>query len=219
MRLPERLFTKPLARALIEQRRILALDGNKNSDVYAALDALMIAPELFTPETGQYLGLYNIARQLEAARTDDALRDVVASLWALAVTIEDGNITDVDKALRAAQDALKQALERGASDEEIKKLTQDLRQALDNFMRQLAEQFRNNPQQLARPLDPNTKIMRQQDLNNMIDRMERLSRSGDKDAAKQLLDQLQQMLEGLQMAQPGQSGDSDMEQALNEPAT
>jgi uncharacterized protein (TIGR02302 family) len=216
MRLPERLFTKPLARALIEQRRILALDANQNGQVYAALDALMIAPELFTPEAGQYLGLYSVARQLEAAHTDDALREVVASLWALAVTIEDGDITDVDKALRAAQDALKQALERGASDEEIKKLTENLRAALDNFMRQLAEQQRNNPQALARPLDPNTRVMRQQDLNNMIERMERLSRSGDKEAAKQLLEQLQEMLENLQMAQPGQSGDSDMEQALNE---
>jgi uncharacterized protein (TIGR02302 family) len=216
LRLPERLFTKPLARALIEQRRILALDANQNAQVYDALEALMIAPELFTPETGHYLGLYSVARQLEAARTDDAMREVVASLWALAVTIEDGNITDVDKALRAAQDALKQALENGASDEEIKKLTQDLRAALDNFMRQLAEQLRNNPQALARPLDPNTRVMRQQDLNNMIERMERLSRSGDKDAARQLLEQLQQMLENLQMAQPGQSGDGDMEQALNE---
>jgi uncharacterized protein (TIGR02302 family) len=216
MRLPERLFTKPLARALIEQRRILALDANQNSQVYAALEALMIAPELFTPEAGQYLGLHSVTRQLEAARTDNAMREVVANLWALAVTIEDGNITDVDKALRAAQEALKQALERGASDEEIKKLTENLRAALDNFMRQLAEQLRNNPQQLARPLDPNTRVLRQQDLNNMIERMERLSRSGDKDAARQLLEQLQQMLENLQMAQPGQSGDGDMEQALNE---
>ncbi len=216
MRLPERLFTKPLARALIEQRRILALDANQNAQVLDGLDALMIAPELFMPEAGQYLGLRSVARQLETARTDDAMREVVASLWALAVTIEDGNITDVDKALRAAQEALKQALERGASDEEIKKLTQDLRAALDNFMRQLAEQLRNNPQQLARPLDPNTRVMRQQDLNNMIERMERLSRSGDKDAARQLLEQLQQMLENLQLAQPGQSGDGDMEQALNE---
>jgi uncharacterized protein (TIGR02302 family) len=218
MRLPERLFTKPLARALIEQRRALALDANKNSDVFTALDALQIAPELFMAgETGHYLGLYNLTRQLEAARSDDELREVVASLWALAVTIEDGAISDVDKALRAAQDALKQALERGASDEEIKKLTQDLRAAMDNYMRQLAEQFRNNPQQLARPLDPNTKFLRQQDLNNMLERMERLSRQGDKEGARQLLDQLQQMLENLQMAQPGQGGgDSDMEQALNE---
>jgi len=50
----------------------------------------------------------------------------------------------------------------------------------------------------------------------MIERMERLSRSGDKDAARQLLEQLQQMLENLQMAQPGQGGQDDMEQALNE---
>jgi uncharacterized protein (TIGR02302 family) len=216
MRLPERLFTKPLARALIEQRRILALDANQNSQVYTALDALMIAPELFTPEAGHYLGLYSVARQLEASRTDAALREVVASLWALAVTIEDGNISDVDKALRAAQEALKQALERGASDEEIKKLTDNLRAALDNFLRQLAEQLKNNPQQLARPLDPNTRMLSQQDLKSMLDRLERMSRSGDKDAAKQLLEQLQQMLENLQMAQPGQGGDNEMEQALNE---
>jgi len=215
MRLPERLFTKPLARALIEQRRILALDANQNGQVFTALAALMIAPELFTPETGHYLGLYNVSRELEAARTADQLREVVASMWALAVTIEDGNITDVDKALRAAQDALKQALERGATDEEIKKLTDNLRAALDNFMRQLAEQFRNNPQALQRPLDPNTRMLSQNDLKNMLDRMERLSRSGDKDSARQLLDQLEQMLENLQMAQP-QQGDNDMEQALNE---
>src|SRR5262249_8592630 len=74
----------------------------------------------------------------------------------------------------------------------------------------------NNPQQLARPLDPNTRVLRQQDLDNMIERMEQLSRSGDKDAARQLLEQLQQMLENLQMAQPSQSGDTEMEQALNE---
>jgi uncharacterized protein (TIGR02302 family) len=215
MRLPERLFVKPLARALIEQRRNLALDANQKPLVLIALEALMIAPEAFTPELGHYLGLRSVANRLNRANTRDAMRETVDSLWALAIAIEDGNITDVEKALRAAQDALKEALERGASDEEIKKLTDNLRAALDNFMRQLAEQLRNNPQQLARPLDPNTKVMRQQDLKNMIDRMERLSRSGDKDAARALLDQMQQMLENLQMAQPGQ-GDGDMEQALNE---
>lgn len=216
MRLPERLFVKPLARALIEQRRNLALDANQKPLVLIALEALTIAPEAFMPELGHYLGLRSVSGQLVRANTRDAMRGVVDSLWALAVAIEDGNITDVEKALRAAQDALKEALERGASDEEIKKLTDNLRAALDNFMRQLAEQLRNNPQQLARPLDPNARVMRQQDLKNMIDRMERLSRSGDKDAARALLDQMQQMLENLQMAQPGQGGDGDMEQALNE---
>lgn len=215
-RLPERLFTKPLPRALIEQRRNLALDANQKDLVVFALEALLIAPEAFTPEAGHYLGLRSVLTQAQRARTDAALKEVVASLWSLAVTIEDGDITDVDKALRAAQDALKQALERGASDEEIKKLTENLRAALDKFLKQLAEQMKQNPQQLARPLDKNTKVMRQQDLNNMIERMERLSRSGDKDAARQLLEQMQQMLENLQMAQPGQGGDDEMQQSMNE---
>jgi uncharacterized protein (TIGR02302 family) len=39
MRLPERLFTKPLARALIEQRRILALDANQNGRGLAGASA------------------------------------------------------------------------------------------------------------------------------------------------------------------------------------
>jgi len=79
--------------------------------------------------------------------------------------------------------------------------------------------MRRNPQQLARPLDPNTRMLRPQDLKSMIDRLEQLSRSGAKDAAKKLLEELQQMLENLQMARPGQQGDDmddDMMSALDE---
>ena len=216
MRLPERLFTKPLgARADRAAPHPRARRQQELRRLHRARRADDRAGTVHAARPGNISASTASRTSSRPRAPTTSMREVVASLWALAVTIEDGNITDVDKALRAAQDALKQALERGASDEEIKKLTQDLRAALDNYMRQLAEQFRNNPQQLARPLDPNTKILRQQDLNNMIDRMERLSRQGDKEAAKQLLEQLQQMLENLQMAQPGQ-GDSDMEQALNE---
>ena len=48
-------------------------------------------------------------------------------------------------------------------------------------------------------------MLRQQDLKNMLDRLENLARSGAKDAARQLLQQLQQMMENLQMAPPGQT--------------
>lgn len=215
LKLPERLFTKPLARALIEQRRILALDANQQEEVLTALDALLIAPEEFIPEPGVYLSLRSISRQLSRASKDEALREVVDNLFALAQTIEDGTISDAARALQAAQDALRQALDRGASEEEIKKLMDQLRAALDKFMQQLAEQLRNNPQQLARPLDPNARVMRPQDLQNMLDRMERAARNGNRDAARQMLDQLAQMLENLQNARPGQGG-GEMEQALNE---
>ncbi|MBX9826958.1 MAG: TIGR02302 family protein [Xanthobacteraceae bacterium] len=219
MRLPERPFAKALPRALIEQRRNLALDAHAKDRVLMALDALTIAPERFIPETSVYLGLRSIYWQLSRAENDDTLRDVVTRLWAMAVMLEDGNVSETEKQLRAAQDALREALERGASDEEIKKLMDELRAALDKFMQALAEELRKNPQ-MARPLDRNQmRELRSQDLRNMLDRMERLARSGARDAAKQMLDQLRQMLDNLQMARPGGEqgdGDDDMQSALNE---
>jgi len=218
--LPQRIFVKPLARSLIEQRRILALDAETKPLVLTALDALTIAPDRFTPESSVYLGLRSIFYDLENAKSDDALREVVARLWDMAVQLEDGNVSQAEQALRQAQEALRQALERGASDEEIKKLMEQLRAAMDKFLQALVEEMRKNPQQLSRPLDRNTRTLSQQDLKSMLDRLENLARSGNKDAARRLLEELQSMLENLQMARPGASGgedgDDDMMSALDE---
>jgi uncharacterized protein (TIGR02302 family) len=217
MRLPQRPFGKPLARALIEQRRILALDAEAKPLVLSALDALTIAPDQFIPESGIYLGLRSIFHQLTRARTDDQLRDVVGRLWTMAVTIEDGNVSDAEAALRQAQGALRQALERGATDEELKKLMDQLRAALDKFMQALLEQMQKNPQQAQRA-DPNARNLRPQDLKSMLDRIENLARSGAKDAARRMLEELNSILENLQTARPGQMGeqDDDMMSALDE---
>ena len=210
LRLPQRMFVKPLAKALIEQRRVLALNADARDRVAIALDALTIAPERFMPETAVYLGVRAIYWNLAQAKSDDDLREVVARLWSMATQIEDGNVSDAELALRQAQEALREALERGASDEEIKRLTEQLRAALDKFLQALAEEIRKHPE-MARRADPNGHYLRSQDLKNMIDRLEQMARSGSKDAARQLLDQLQQMLENLQMARPGQGMDGDMD--------
>jgi uncharacterized protein (TIGR02302 family) len=216
--LPERIFVKPLARALIEQRRNLSLDANKKPLVLTALDALTIAPEHFTPEASVYLGLRSIYYDLKQAKSDDALREVAARMWDMAVHIEDGNISEAELALRQAQEALRQALDRGASDQELKKLMDNLRAAMDKFLQALAEQMRKNPQQLSRPLDRNTRMLTERDFKNMMDRLENLARSGNKEAARRLLEEMQSMLENLQMARPGQmnEGDDDMMSALDE---
>src|SRR5215470_2542537 len=220
LKLPERPFLKPVARSLIELRRTLALDGEAQARVLNALDALMYAPDQFNIESKIYLGLSSIYWQLRNAKTDDQLREVVARMWDMAVTLEDGSMSEAEAALRQAQEQLRQALERGATDEEIKRLTDQLRAALDKFLQALAEQARRNPQQLSRPLDPNQRQLRSQDLKNMIDRLEQMARNGAKDAARQLLQELQSMLDNLQMAQPGQmqdgDSDDDMMNQLNE---
>ena len=47
----------------------------------------------------------------------------------------------------------------------------------------------------------------------MLERMEQLSRSGDKEGARRLLEQLQSMLENLRMARPRQGGEGDAQSA------
>jgi uncharacterized protein (TIGR02302 family) len=94
-----------------------------------------------------------------------------------------------------------------------------LRAAIDRFLQALAEQMRRNPDQMARPLDPNARQLSQQDLKSMLDRMEQMARSGSRDAARKMLDELANMLNNLQMARPGQQqGDDDdeMNQALDQ---
>jgi uncharacterized protein (TIGR02302 family) len=208
LKLPERTFTKPVARALVEQRRELALDADARDRALIVLDALTIAPEKFTPEASVFLGLRALYWRLAQSKSDDDLRDVVERLWAMATQLEDGDVSETEARLRQAQEALRQALERGASDEEIKKLMDELRAALDKFLQALAEEMRKNPQ-ASRPLDRNTRQLRSQDLKSMLDRLEQMARSGAKDAARQMLDQLQQMLENLQTVRPGQQGDDD----------
>ena len=55
------------------------------------------------------------------------------------------------------------------------------------------------------------KVLSQRDLQNMLDRLENLAKSGAKDAAQALLQQLEQMMENLQMASPDMNGDDSDE--------
>lgn len=203
--LPRRPFRDPLARALLEQRLLLAEDANAHPAVLTALEAFMLAPDLFGTPAGTYLGLRTTYRSLVRARDDDGLHAVIDQLWELAVAIEDGTMSDAAKALEAAKEALRQALERGADEQEIKRLTQELRQAMEQYLQQLMQQAQRNPQELTPP-DPNARTLRPQDLAKMLDRIEELARSGARDAARQMLEQLQAMLDNLRMARPGQSG-------------
>ncbi len=202
--LPAKAFTKPLARALVEQRRVLALDANRQPQVDDAFDALLIAPEHFYESSAIYLGVSKIYRDLLAAKNDDQLRDIIAFIWEVATGIEDGNLSQAEKAVRDAEEALQKALDRGASDQEIAKLTQDLRAALDKYMHELAEAARKNP---IRSPQANQKVLRQQDLNRMLDRIENLAKTGSRDAARQMLSELQRMMENLQQGDTGDQGD------------
>ncbi len=211
--LPMRFFTKPLAMALIEQRRILAGDARNARDVASMLDIITnTAPEEFIPKYGTYLGLQVIYRQIARAKTDDELRDGLELIWEMALAIEDGDLSDAASRLREAQEALKKAIEEGASDEEISRLMNELREAMTAYLEEMTRQMARNQENQNLAQNQNSQTLRKQDLDRLMDRIENLAKSGSKDAAQQLLSELQQMMDqlqaGRQQNQRQQEGDA-----------
>jgi uncharacterized protein (TIGR02302 family) len=183
------------------------------------LDALTFAPEDTIDRSVNYLALRSAYHRLLNARNDDDLRGVVDYLWSIALGIEEGDRSMAAQELRAAQDALRQALENNASDEEISKLTQQLRDAIQQFLQAMLDQAMRNQDMANLPPNADAQTLRPQDLQRMLDQIENLAKTGARDAARQLLNELQNMLENLQNGMPqfGQMQDGgQMAQTLNQ---
>jgi uncharacterized protein (TIGR02302 family) len=201
--LPERRFLDPTARALIDLRRRLALDARSATSVAAALEALTVRPERFDVRADVHLGLRFAVRRTLAAKTDDELREVVDLMWTMATTIDAGRAAATEQALAAAEEALREALARGASDEEITRLTKELREALGRHLEALSAEARQNPGR--RTAARGARRVEARDLAGMLDRIEQLARTGARGAAEQLLSELRDMTLGLRAGQ-GEAG-------------
>ncbi len=198
--LPQKPFTNPLARALVEQRRLLVLEPSKRADIGSSLAALMIEPEAFGTSTGAYLGLRYASDTLGSAQTKAELTAVADFLWGMALQLENGDLSDAERALRNAEKELRDAIERRAPDEEIQKLTQNLQTAMDRFLKELAEQQSKQDRQQADNKGRPSRSISPRDLQKLIDRLKEQARSGNREEAKKALNELQDILENLKTA-------------------
>lgn len=199
MELPQRIFRKPLARAIIEQRRRLVDDSRYRDQVVTALDALTLAPEGFIDDVQVYLGLRTASYRLQRDDTKPGLDSVIEQLWNVALRIEDGDLSDAERRLREAQEKLAKLLESGASDQEIKEAMQELRTALNEYLQQMAREAKNNPT-LPNGQNSQQQQLSQQDLDRMMKQIEEMAKSGARDAAQQMLSELRDLLDRLQSA-------------------
>ncbi|MCB1541243.1 MAG: TIGR02302 family protein [Rhodoblastus sp.] len=217
--LPQRPFTKPLARALVEQRRNLVLAPGDRRRVAAALDALMLEPEKFSEAAGVYLGLRIARSGLTHARSSSDLLETADLLWAMALQIEDGGTSDAERELRAAERNLRDALQKNASPEEIARLTQALRQAMDRFLAEMARRQPDRQQRTEADPDQRSRSISRDQLQKMLEQMESMARSGDMANAQDMLDRLQDILENLRTARrrpPPSQEQREMRRALSD---
>lgn len=203
--LPERKFYHPVARAIAEERKRVAADWQTRKSVANELRILKAQPEAYDGNVAAFLGMDFAQRRL--AREDATAADlppILKLMWDTALDIEDGGTSIALQEFRRLQQELMEALERGASDEEIQRLMNQLQEAMNRYMQDMMQQLQRaveNGMPLQR-LSPNGLQLSQRDLNQMLEDARRMAESGAKDSAKQMLDQLQRLMENLQAGVP-----------------
>ncbi|MBM7066325.1 TIGR02302 family protein [Actibacterium sp. 188UL27-1] len=217
MLLPGRRFFDPLAAALIEQRRDLLWARDNGARVAQVLRTVSHRPDDIFRDSSAYLQLRIALSRLEAGvtagMTPDLQDEIAEALWVIALGIEEGDLASALDRLRRIQDQLSEAIRNGASDEEIAGLMQELREAMQDYMRQLAQQQDPNQQQQNAE---NGQTITGDQLQEMLDRLQQLMEEGRTAEAQELLNQLNQMMENMQVTQgqQGQGGQSPGEQAM-----
>jgi uncharacterized protein (TIGR02302 family) len=217
-RLPERVFTDPLARALIEQRRALATAENREGRraVAAALNALTIAPEKFyAGQAGVYTAIRSAYWGIRAARVPGDIAHVQDLLWQTAMAIEQKGMLEAADKLRELQALITAAMAAHAPQQVIDQLLQRYNQAMQRYLQALAQN--GQKQEQTPPSDnANTKTLQFSDLQKLMQAIQQLSASGNREQAAQMLAALQNMLENMRISRSAGGQGSGQNQQLNQ---
>ncbi len=213
--LPARVFTKPMAKAVIEQRRNLVSAPNRSARVARALDALTVGADKVIDDRRVYLSLRNVYWRLSNDDSREAVVSAVDQLWSTALRIEEGDLPEAERELKAAQDALMKALQENASAEEINQRIAELREALSRYLKALAQQ--QDPQQgemTAQAEQSADELVSQQDLDEMLKDIQDLAESGSKEMAERMLSELNDILDRLQTGKSPESAQQERAQRM-----
>jgi len=203
--LPEREFTHPVARKLIDIRKLLLRYPDQARDLRNSLYPVLNAPQAYGGDIGVFLGLSVATARLSAHLDDIAYHQNVGDLlWHIAEEIERGHYGLAERNLIEAEEKLLDALSNpDIGEQEISDLIERYRQALNEYMAALAQ--KDAP---MRPENaPHGQMIEQQDLSRVIDQIGALMRSGARNEARDLIDQLRQLVENMQVSSDGKGQD------------
>ncbi len=197
-RLPAKPFFNPLARAVVEQRQTLAVAAEDWRRAGRSFDALTLAPDRFYESPTDFL-LMRTAFWRVMRQNGGGFATTVADFWPLALQLEDEALELARRRLEAARDKLREALEAKAGEAEIARLVEELRDAMRQYLQALAE----SGARMAEGESVPTETIDEGDLNDMLDSIRDLSRSGANNAARQALSDLEALLDNMRLSSSG----------------
>jgi uncharacterized protein (TIGR02302 family) len=229
--LPERSFTHPVARVLIELRKQLSLDPGAREQVRSELDRLSAFPEAFENDTTTYLCLRSARNRLLRDKRPEAVPEVQALMWDTAVALEEGRVERTARALAQAREELRQALdeaarqaqqdqannqqerspEEQAAREQAQKRIEQLREAIRRHLEALAEKLqRENNEQMQG--DPQQRLMDRRDMERRLERLREANRERRDRDAQQEMAELEKMLEQLEQGRSARNESAERQQ-------
>lgn len=221
-------FFDPLAAALIEMRRDILWNRINAPRAVQLLKAVTNRPEGFIRHDRAFLHLRVLMRSLEAKEASLTVEDrdaIAEELWKIAFMVEEGNLQDAFDRLQRAQDRLDEAIKNGASPEEIDQLMKEMQQALNDYMRELAEEAQRNPGDQQQSEMMQGQMMSGDQLQEMLDKLQQLMEEGKTAEAAELMEQLRQLMQNMQVVQgqqgqgqgqPGQNGMQGLGETLRD---
>lgn len=199
--LPERAFRHPVAQAIILERKNLLEDTLAHRyPVAYRLETIMASPGAYQGDVRVFLALRTAASRLAYARADEDIGPVLSLLWDTALRVEDGNLTHAMRDMRNARHELQKLLnDPNASKDDIAQALARLQNAIGEYMtelvREMQKQIAANP--ALQNLSPEMfgKNINLGNFDEFLAQLQAQAMAGNMDAARDMLSQLDRMME------------------------
>ena len=216
--LPERVFTNPIAKRVIEERKSLLWTKNILSRRAIAANLSEIAAEIafYKGDIVVFLSISTSARRLIHYSGDKTAENVQSLLWDIALRLEDGGLSFAQLELRDALQKMSQAL----NDENIpKQQLQDILDDVQEKMHQYVQALSNVLQQRLKQgkklpvLSPTLaqKFIKNIDLNKMLKQMQAMAQANSREEMQKMVDNLKDSLDGINMKKFDQMQEKQMQ--------
>ena len=211
--LPERIFNHPVARALAEARKALN-DPNPAVMETVGVDLRLLSknPKHFFDDLVAFLSIRVASNRLLYSGDVTDVPGVQKILWETALRIEDGEFALAESDLMRLQDEAMKALRDGKNGAELDQVMRALQDAMDRYMQALVDKLQDMGMDELPPM-PDQSQLQTRDIQEMLDRIKDLAQAGNRDAAEQMLAQMQQMLEQLRQGLKMQNANPAMAEA------
>ncbi|WP_160122344.1 DUF4175 domain-containing protein [Rhodovarius lipocyclicus] len=216
--LPERSFNHPVAQQLVAIRRDLSRNPLARDNARRGLEALAAQPDAFEQDTTTALGL-RVARNRLFARIPGAIEEAQELMWDMALALEEGRDARTARALRDAEQALRESMEeaerQGDQNEqertEVQRRIEELREAIRQHLEAMAERLQRENAE-AMPENPRNRGPEQRELQRRTERMREATRENRMRDAQRELAELEEMLRNMEQGRPPRGENAERQQ-------